>query len=73
MNLEQMLYLGMTVVKAFINTAAQLGNGSTVLSCSKRYQSHLRRCNQYWSSKRQMFYLAGFGNLKKEFLPRKIC
>jgi len=53
----------MIVVKAFISTVAQLGSGYTELSYSKQFPSNLRRCNHCWPLKRQMSYLAGFGNI----------
>jgi len=36
-----MICLGVIVVKAFINTVAQLGNGCTELSCLKLFPSNL--------------------------------
>jgi len=53
--------------EGFINTVAQLDHGFSELSCSKRFQSNLKRCNHCWSLKKQMSYLAGFGNVNTVF------
>jgi len=57
----------MIVVKAVIGTVAQIGNGCTELSCSKRFPSNLRRCDHGWLLKRQMSWLAEFGNINTVF------